>query len=157
MFIGGYVSASGVGLTCPKWPLCPKGLIPMKEFIIEYFHRTVAITTSVLIFLTMIFIMKYRNTLPRSIQISSVIATILALAQVSLGGIVIVEKLHAILVTVHLAVGLALFSMTLMTVLYAYELVRSDTVISSSTSPSRTGKILNSRDNSSGDGRFGKA
>ena len=157
MFIGGYVSASGVGLTCPKWPLCPKGLIPMKEFIIEYFHRTVAITTSVLIFLTMISIMKYRSALPRSIQISSVIATILALAQVSLGGIVIVEKLHAILVTVHLGVGLALFSMTLMTVLYAYEVIKSDTVISSSTSPSRAGKILNSRDNSSNHGRFGKA
>lgn len=152
MFIGGYVSASGVGLTCPKWPLCPKGLIPMKEFIIEYFHRTVAITTSVLIFLTMISIMKSRSALPRSIQISSVIATVLALAQVSLGGIVIVEKLHAILVTVHLAVGLALFSMTLMTVLYAYEVIKSDTVISSSTSPSRTGKILNPRDNSSGHG-----
>lgn len=157
MFIGGYVSASGVGLTCPKWPLCPKGLIPMKEFIIEYFHRTVAITTSVLIFLTMISIMKYRSVLPRSIQISSVIATILALAQVSLGGIVIVEKLHAILVTVHLGVGLALFSMTLMTVLYAYEVIKSDTVISSSTSPSRAGKILNSRDNSSNHGIFGKA
>jgi heme A synthase len=152
MFIGGYVSASGVGLTCPKWPLCPKGLIPMKEFIIEYFHRTVAITTSVLILLTMISIMKSRSALPRSIQISSVIATILALAQVSLGGIVIVEKLHAILVTVHLAVGLALFSMTLMTVLYAYEVIKPDPIISSSTSPSRTGKILNSRDNSSGHG-----
>ena len=157
MFIGGYVSASGVGLTCPKWPLCPKGLIPMKEFIIEYFHRTVAITTSVLIFLTMISIMKYRSVLPRSIQISSVIATILALAQVSLGGIVIVEKLHAILVTVHLGVGLALFSMTLMTGLYAYGVIKSDTVISSSTSPSRAGKILNSRDNSSNHGIFGKA
>ena len=40
MFIGGYVSASGVGLTCPKWPLCPAGFVPMNEFIIEYFHRS---------------------------------------------------------------------------------------------------------------------
>ena len=45
IFIGGYVGSSGVGLSCPEWPLCPAGLVPMKEFIIEYFHRTVAVTT----------------------------------------------------------------------------------------------------------------
>ena len=39
MFIGGYVSASGVGLSCPDWPLCPAGLVPLQDFIIEYFHR----------------------------------------------------------------------------------------------------------------------
>ena len=124
MFIGGYVSASGVGLTCPKWPLCPKGLIPMKEFIIEYFHRTVAITTSLLIFLTMISILRVRRSTPRPILVSSIIAACMAVAQISLGGIVIVEKLHAILVTVHLGVGLSLFSMTLMPVLYAYDVIR---------------------------------
>ncbi len=97
MFIGGYVSASGVGLTCPKWPLCPKGLIPMKEFIIEYFHRTVAITTSLLIFLTTISIIRVRRTTPNSIQVSSIIAACLAVVQISLGGIVIVEKLTCII------------------------------------------------------------
>src|SRR5215216_5405160 len=38
IFIGGYVSASGVGLTCPDWPLCPQGLLPHYDFIIEYFQ-----------------------------------------------------------------------------------------------------------------------
>ena len=42
IFIGGYVNASGVGLSCPDWPLCPAGLIPLEDFIIEYFHRTIA-------------------------------------------------------------------------------------------------------------------
>lgn len=140
MFIGGYVSASGVGLTCPKWPLCPKGLIPMKEFIIEYFHRTIAITTSLLVFLTMISIMKCRKSFPKSIQLSSVIAAILAIVQISLGGIVIVEKLHALLVTVHLGVGLALFSMTLMPVLYTYGVISSPT-------PTSQDSLLGIRDN----------
>jgi len=47
IFIGGYVSSSGVGLSCPEWPLCPAGLVPMSDFIIEYFHRTVAATTGI--------------------------------------------------------------------------------------------------------------
>ena len=46
MFIGGYVSASGVGLSCPDWPLCPAGLVPLQDFIIEYFHRTCLLYTS---------------------------------------------------------------------------------------------------------------
>ncbi len=33
MFIGGYVSAAGLGLTCPEWPLCPNGVLPNEEFI----------------------------------------------------------------------------------------------------------------------------
>jgi len=74
----------------------------MKEFIIEYFHRTVAVTTSLLIFLTMISILRVRRSTPRPILVSSIIAACMAVAQISLGGIVIVEKLHAILVTVHL-------------------------------------------------------
>ncbi|HEY7570800.1 MAG TPA: COX15/CtaA family protein [Nitrososphaeraceae archaeon] len=128
MFIGGYVSASGVGLTCPKWPLCPKGLIPMKEFIIEYFHRTVAITTSMLIFFTMVSILKNHRKIPRFVQASSIIAVCLAVVQISLGGIVIVEKLHALLVTIHLGVGLALFSMTIMPVLYAWGIFKPNTI-----------------------------
>ena len=28
MFVGGYISASGLGLTCPEWPQCPNGLMP---------------------------------------------------------------------------------------------------------------------------------
>jgi cytochrome c oxidase assembly protein subunit 15 len=127
MFIGGYVSASGVGLTCPNWPLCPKGLIPMKEFIIEYFHRTVAITTSMLVIFTMVSILKNRRRIPRYVQTSSVIAVCLAVVQISLGGIVIVEKLHALLVTIHLGVGLALFSMTVMPVLYAWGVFKPNT------------------------------
>ena len=62
IFIGGYVSSSGVGLSCPDWPLCPAGLVPMKEFIIEYFHRTVAATTGIMVFVTMFFTLRSRET-----------------------------------------------------------------------------------------------
>ena len=55
MFIGGYISAAGLGLTCPEWPLCPNGLLPNDEFLVEWIHRFVAATTSVLVAVTAVF------------------------------------------------------------------------------------------------------
>jgi heme A synthase len=118
IFIGGYVSASGVGLTCPDWPLCPQGLVPHEDFIIEYIHRSVAATTGMLVITTMAFILKSKDA-PRGMKIASIIAAGTVIGQITLGAIVIVERLHAILVTAHLGLGLVLFSMVLMTLLYA--------------------------------------
>jgi heme A synthase len=112
IFIGGYVSSSGVGLSCPDWPLCPAGLVPMKEFIIEYFHRTVAATTGIMVFVTMFFTLSSKET-SRSTKIASMIAAALVVGQIILGAFVIVEKLHALLVTMHLGMGLVLFLMIL--------------------------------------------
>ena len=122
MFIGGYVSASGVGLTCPKWPLCPAGFVPMEEFLIEYFHRSVAAVTGLLVFATMFFILRSKIT-PRPMKIASVIASSAAAGQITLGAIVIIERLHALLVTVHLGLGLLLFSMVLITVLCSRKII----------------------------------
>jgi heme A synthase len=121
IFIGGYVSASGVGLTCPDWPLCPQGLIPHADFIIEYIHRSVAATTGILAVATMAFVLKSKAA-PRGMKIASIIASGAVIGQITLGAIVIVERLQAILVTVHLGLGIVLFSMVLMTVLYARRL-----------------------------------
>jgi cytochrome c oxidase assembly protein subunit 15 len=122
MFIGGYVSASGVGLTCPKWPLCPAGFVPMEEFLIEYFHRSVAAVTGLLVFVTMFFILRSKIT-PRPMKVASVIAGSAAAGQITLGAIVIIERLHALLVTVHLGLGLLLFSMVLITVLCSRKII----------------------------------
>jgi cytochrome c oxidase assembly protein subunit 15 len=119
--IGGYVSASGVGLSCPEWPLCPHGFLPHTDFIIEYFHRSVAATTTVFVIATMAFTLKSKAA-PAGMKVASVIAGGAVVGQITLGAIVIVERLHALLVTVHLGLGIVLFSMVLMTVLYAYRL-----------------------------------
>jgi heme A synthase len=121
IFIGGYVSASGVGLTCPDWPLCPQGLVPHEDFIIEYIHRSVAATTGMLVIATMAFTLKSKAA-PRGMKIASIIAAGAVIGQITLGAIVIVERLHAILVTSHLGLGLVLFSMVLMTMLYAFKI-----------------------------------
>jgi heme A synthase len=121
IFIGGYVSASGFGLTCPDWPLCPQGLVPHQDFIIEYIHRSAAATTGMLVIATMVFTLKAGNA-PRGMKIASIIAAGAVIGQITLGAIVIVERLHAILVTAHLGLGLVLFSMVLMTTLYAFKI-----------------------------------
>ena len=124
IFIGGYVSSSGVGLSCPEWPLCPAGLVPMRDFIIEYFHRTVAATTGVMVFVTMFFTLRSQET-KRSTKIASMIAAALVVGQITLGGFVIVEKLHAVLVTMHLGMGLILFLMILTIMLDTHQISKS--------------------------------
>jgi cytochrome c oxidase assembly protein subunit 15 len=62
---------------------------------------------------------------PRGMKISSVIASGAAIGQITLGGAVIIERLHATLVTTHLGLGLVMFSMTLITVMYSYKIPQS--------------------------------
>jgi heme A synthase len=81
----------------------------------------------------------------------------MAVAQISLGGIVIVEKLHAILVTVHLGLGLSLFSMTLMPVLYAYDVIRFNPPRGATSSLGRTDNFLKQGEESTGPGTFGNS
>ncbi|MEO9295170.1 MAG: COX15/CtaA family protein [Nitrososphaera sp.] len=121
IFIGGYVSASGVGLTCPEWPLCPKGFIPSQEFVIEYTHRSVAATTGLLVITTAAFTVRSKEA-PKGMKLASIIAAGAVVGQIALGAVVIVEKLHSILVTAHLGLGLVLFSMVTMTVLFAFRM-----------------------------------
>jgi heme A synthase len=121
IFIGGYVSATGVGLTCPDWPLCPQGLLPHEDFIIEYIHRSIAAITGMLVVATMAFVLKSKAA-PKGMKVASIIASAAVIGQITLGAIVIVERLHAVLVTTHLGLGLVLFSMVLMTAMYAHRL-----------------------------------
>ncbi|HZD35710.1 MAG TPA: COX15/CtaA family protein [Nitrososphaeraceae archaeon] len=119
IFFGGYVSASGVGLSCPDWPLCPAGLVPMDEFLIEYTHRTLAATTGLLVILTMVFTLRSKLA-RRGMKLAALIAAGLVLGQIALGGVVIVEKLHALLVTIHFAIGMTLFSMLILVTVYTF-------------------------------------
>ncbi len=121
MFIGGYISAAGLGLTCPEWPLCPNGIMPSEEYLIEWIHRTTAATTGVLIIATMIasFINKNADS---KIKITSLFATVLVITQITLGALVIDTKLHAVLVAIHLGIGIWLFAMVLLTTLFAFRI-----------------------------------
>jgi heme A synthase len=146
IFIGGYVSASGVGLTCPDWPLCPQGLVPHEDFIIEYIHRSVAATTGMLVIATMAFTLKSKVA-PSGMKIASIIAAGAVIGQITLGAIVIVERLHAILVTAHLGLGLVLFSMVLITMLYAFKIDNKTIKTTAAVSPTNLSATRDNENN----------
>ena len=121
MFVGGYISAAGLGLTCPEWPLCPNGVMPNDEYFIEWVHRTVAATTGLLILATTIGVWINKDA-GRKIKFTSGFASALVVTQITLGALVIDTQLHSVLVAVHLGIGILLFAMTLLTVLFVFRL-----------------------------------
>jgi cytochrome c oxidase assembly protein subunit 15 len=121
MFIGGYVSAAGLGLTCPDWPLCPNGIMPNEEFFIEWTHRFIAATTGTLIISTAIGVWLNKKS-DRKIKLTGTLAAIFVITQITLGALVIDLKLHAVLVSIHLGIGILLFAMTLLTTIFAFRL-----------------------------------
>lgn len=121
MFIGGYVSAAGLGLSCPDWPLCPNGILPDYEFLIEWTHRFIAATTGTLVIATAVGVWLNKHT-DKKIKLTSTLAAIFVATQITLGALVIDLKLHAVLVAVHLGIGILLFAMALLTTLFAFRL-----------------------------------
>ena len=124
MFVGGYVSAAGLGLTCPEWPLCPNGVLPDDEYLIEWIHRLVAATTGTLVIATTVASWINKNS-ERKIKFTSTFASALVITQITLGAVVIDTKLHAVLVAIHLGVGVLLFAMVLLTTLFAFRITKS--------------------------------
>jgi len=123
MFIGGYVSSAGLGLTCPEWPLCPNGVLPNEKYFIEWTHRLIAVTTGILVIGTAIGSWINKNA-DRKIKFTSTFAATLVVTQITLGALVIDLKLHAVLVAIHLGVGILLFSMVLLTALFAFKITK---------------------------------
>ena len=121
MFIGGYISAAGLGLTCPDWPLCPSGLFPSEKYFIEWTHRLIAATTGALIIATAVGCWFAKNA-EKKIKLTGTLAAIFVVTQITLGAVVIDLKLHALLVSIHLGIGILLFAMVLLTTLFAFRL-----------------------------------
>ena len=55
-------------------------------------------------------------------KIASIIAGSAVVSQITLGAIVIIERLHAHLVTLHLGIGIVLYTMTILVTLYAWKI-----------------------------------
>ena len=127
MFIGGYLQASGQGLACPEWPLCPSGFLPTGEYLTEWIHRLIAAATGVLIVAMAVGSWKVKGS-DTKIKITGTLAGVLVVTQITLGAIVIDTKLHAVIVAVHNGAGILLFAMTLLTTLFAFRLARSPTI-----------------------------
>ena len=118
IFIGGYVSASGLGLSCADWPLCKGQVLPSSDYVIEWIHRFIAALTGALVISTAAMAWTYKKT-ETKIRLTSVLAAIFVITQITLGFIVIEAKLHALLVAIHLGIGVLLFTSVLLTALFA--------------------------------------
>ena len=155
MFLGGYISAAGLGLTCPEWPLCPDGIMPSEEYLIEWIHRLAAATTGALVVATMIASFLHKRA-DAKIRVTSSLATVFVIVQITLGALVIDLKLHAVLVAIHLGIGILLFAMVLMTTLFAFRIPSAKAVAHGRGGGNDGDSNRNNSDGNSGASRGGR-
>ena len=99
-------------------------MLPNEEYLIEWIHRFVAATTGTLVIATSVASWINKNA-GRKIKFTSTFAATLVITQITLGAMVIDLKLHAVLVSIHLGVGILLFAMVLLTTLFAFKITKS--------------------------------
>ena len=118
MLLGVYITSSHQGLSCPEWPLCPNGLsLPTPEYLFEHVHRMLVVIASGFIFATAIYSLKKA----KNVRKPAIIAALIVIIQIFIGMFVVDSKLEALLVASHLATGILLFAMLLMTFIYSYK------------------------------------
>ena len=83
----------------------------------------IAATTGALVIATMVASMINKKA-DVKIKVTSSLATVFVITQITLGALVIDLKLHAVLVAIHLGIGILLFSMVLLTTIFAFRLSR---------------------------------
>ena len=99
-----------------KWEYCH-----LKNILIEWTHRLIAATTGALVIATMVASLINKNA-DLKIKVTSSLATVFVITQITLGALVIDLKLHAVLVAIHLGIGILLFAMVLLTTLFAFRI-----------------------------------
>jgi len=107
VLLGGLVRITGAGLACPDWPLCHGRLIPPLEglVLIEYGHRLLAASVSVLVLLTAILAWRARRSVPGSGRLALTVLMLVAV-QIVLGGLTVKWRLTPGLVATHLGVAM---------------------------------------------------
>ena len=107
--LGAVVRAKGAGLACPDWPLCFGQAIPPFDtrIALEWAHRVLAGLVSLGLVGTSVFVLRTPE-LRRVSARSFVLALLLLVTQVLLGGLTVLLGLAPWTVTAHLLVGNAL-------------------------------------------------
>src|SRR6266576_5176263 len=109
--LGGTVRTTDSGLSCPDWPLCYGKAYEALNYhtFLEQFHRYVAAIVSVLVItLTISAFMWARK--ERHILVPALIAPVLLVIQIVLGGLTVLWKLPSNIITAHLGTALAIFA-----------------------------------------------
>jgi heme o synthase len=106
ILLGGLVRISGAGLACPDWPLCHGRVVPPLEgpILIEYTHRLVAASVSLLVVLTTAAAFMVRTRVSNAVAMALSALAIVAV-QIILGALTVKLRLTPALVTIHLGVA----------------------------------------------------
>ncbi len=112
--LGGYVSSTGSGDSCPDWPLCPQIFPPLsQDIVIEYTHRVFALVVSGFVLATMLLAwVRYRR--ERGVLVLSTGSFLLLMGQVLLGMVTVQSGLAPAVTTAHLAVASGVFALVLL-------------------------------------------
>ena len=117
MLIGVYISSSYHDLSCPDWPLCLNDLgILSPEYLFDHIHRMLVLIATGFIFATAI----YAYFHARSVSTTAIIAAIIVITQIVLGMVMVTSNLQPLFVASHLATGITLFAMLLLTFIFSY-------------------------------------
>jgi len=112
--LGGTVRATDSGLSCPDWPLCYGQAFASIDYhtFLEQFHRYVAAIVSVLIVALVISAFLWARQ-ERHILVPALIAPVLLIIQIVLGGLTVLWKLPPEIITAHLGTALAIFAVVI--------------------------------------------
>ena len=112
--LGGTVRATDSGLSCPDWPLCYGQAFAAIDYhtFLEQFHRYVAAIVSVLIVAIVISAFLWARQ-ERHILVPALIAPVLLIIQIVLGGLTVLWKLPPEIITAHLGTALAIFAVVI--------------------------------------------
>jgi heme A synthase len=134
--LGGVVRATGSGDACPDWPRCHGELIPpmQQDVLIEFSHRLVA---SVVGFLVLAVAFAGWRLSPSTenrvvIRWCGLLAIVLVIAQIGLGGATVLNDLDSDLVTAHLAFASVLFATLLVIALVSLPRLDAEHTVSRS-------------------------
>jgi protoheme IX farnesyltransferase len=110
VLLGGLVRISGAGLACPDWPLCHGRLVPPLQgpVLIEYAHRLVAASVSILVVATSVLAVRARRLVPEAVPLA-LLTLVLVGIQVVVGGLTVKLQLTPALVTLHLGIAMLFF------------------------------------------------
>jgi heme o synthase len=115
--VGNIVRITESGLGCPDWPLCYGTFVVWNTTaVIEMAHRAFAGLVSILV--VAIAVLIFRQKPSKTLVRLSVLTLVLLAAQILLGALTVWMLLHAAIVALHLAAGMALLGcMVAMTLL----------------------------------------